>query len=43
MTVDAEAQPKEESESDLLYTLDTVAPKEFIRSFGLEEACFVYS
>ena len=43
MTADAQAQPKEEFESDLLYTLDTVAPRALIRSSGLEEACFVYS
>ena len=41
--VDAKAQPKEESKSDLLHTLNPEAPRELIGSSGLTEACFVHS
>lgn len=37
MTVDAEAQPKEEFESDVLYTLDTVAPRSSSGPLGLKK------
>lgn len=41
--VDAKAQPKEESKSDLLHALDPEAPRELTGSSGLTEARFVHS